>query len=105
MPAPTAVLDPHAAVSGVALVTGSLGTGVGSAALVAEWNTGKVLRVALTGTDSTGVESASTAAVEPFLTGLQRPEPLLTTPAGTVLVGDWATGTVYEIAAAGGSRG
>jgi hypothetical protein len=30
---------------------------------------------------------------------VEQPEPLLTTPAGTVLVGDWATGKIYEIAA------
>ena len=93
-PPPLAVLDPHAAVSGVAVVRGQLGSSVGTAALVAEWATGTVRRVDL----SPGHEGE----VTPFLTGAQRPEPLLTTPQGTVLVGDWGTGTVYELRAAGG---
>jgi glucose/arabinose dehydrogenase len=92
-PQPLAVLDKHAAVSGVAVVSGALSGGNGSAAVVAEWNTGKVLRVALNSRES------STATRETLLTGIQRPEPLLTTPNGSLLVGDWATGTIYEIAA------
>src|SRR5262249_41029001 len=48
VPQPTAVLDKHAAVSGVVIVDGQLGKNVGTAALVAEWATGKVERVALT---------------------------------------------------------
>jgi hypothetical protein len=63
-------------------------------AMVAEWATGTVRRVDL----SPGHEGE----VTPLLTGAQRPEPLLTTPRGTVLVGDWGTGTVYELRAAGG---
>ena len=90
-PRPLAVLDAHAAVAGVAVVTGQLGPTVGTAALVAEWSTGTVLRVEL-GPEGTG-------SVEPFLVGLQNPEPLLPTPAGGVLVGDWTTGTVYELSA------
>ncbi len=89
-PQPLAVLDPHAAVSGVAVVAGQLGASVGTAAIVAEWSTAKVARVEL-GPSGTGT-------VTPFLTGVQRPEALLATPADTLLVGDWATGTVYEIA-------
>jgi glucose/arabinose dehydrogenase len=95
-PRPLAVLDKHAAVSGVTLVSGPLSDGSGTAALVAEWNTAKVLRVPLTPD-----EAGATGAPETLLTGIQRPEPLLTTPSGAVLVGDWATGTIYEIA--GGS--
>jgi glucose/arabinose dehydrogenase len=90
-PQPLAVLDAHAAVSGVAVVTGQLGPTVGTAALVAEWSTGNVLRVEL------GAAGAGT--VQPFLVGLQNPVPLLTTPTGSVIVGDWTTGTVYEISA------
>ena len=78
-PRPVAVLDPHAAVSGVAVV--------GDVALVAEWATAKVVAVDL-----------ARGTVAPFLDGVQRPEALLTTPTGTVLVGDWLTGTVYEVA-------
>jgi glucose/arabinose dehydrogenase len=93
VPSPTAVLDPHAAAGGVAIVTGQLGTAVGTAALVSEWQLGKVQRVALTKTGS-----GYAGSVSPFLTGLKSPLPLLTTPDGGVLVGDWATGIVYRIA-------
>jgi glucose/arabinose dehydrogenase len=88
VPAPTAVLDTHAAVSGVAVVTDRQGT----AALVAEWATGKVQRVALR-----QVGSAYVGIVTPFLTGIKHPVPVLLAPDGAVLVGDWATGTVYRI--------
>jgi hypothetical protein len=81
-------------VSGVALVSGPLAGTTGTAAVVAEWNTGKVLRLPL----SSGESSAG--RVETFLTGIQRPEPLLTLPSGHLLVGDWATGTVYDVAPA-----
>ena len=47
VPTPVAELDEHAAVSGVAIVTGQLGGTVGHAALVAEWSTGTVMRVGL----------------------------------------------------------
>ena len=47
VPDPLAVLDTHAAVSGVAVVTGGLGPAIGTSALVAEWTTGRVMRVAL----------------------------------------------------------
>ena len=50
VPSPVASLDPHAAVSGVAIVTGRLGTtgaATSTTALVAEWSTGKVERVPL----------------------------------------------------------
>ena len=93
-PSPVAVLDPHAAVSGVAIVTDGLGPSMGSSALVAEWATGKVLRVALRrdGASYTGV-------VEPFLIGLSKPVPVASAPDGAVVVGDWGTGTIYRIAA------
>jgi glucose/arabinose dehydrogenase len=93
VPDPVAVLDTHAAVSGVAIVTGQLGASVGDAALVAEWATGKVLRVAL---EPNGDSYSST--VSPFVTGLQSPVPVITTADGAVLIGDWGTGTVYRIA-------
>jgi glucose/arabinose dehydrogenase len=84
-PAPVAVLDPHAAAGGVAFLNG--------AALVSEWQLGKVQRVALTKKGA-----AYTGAVEPFLTGLKNPLPLLTTADGALLVGDWGTGRIYRIA-------
>jgi glucose/arabinose dehydrogenase len=84
VPTATAVLDKHAAVSGVAFVSG--------AALVAEWADGKVQRVTLTKT-GTGY----TATVHRFLTGLKNPVPVISGSGGAVFVGDWSTGIVYEI--------
>ena len=94
-PTPLAVLDPHAAVSGLAIATGQLGTAVGTSALVAEWSTGKVLAVDLAGEGTAGAE----ATVTPFLAGLQNPVPLLLDSDGTLFVGDWGTGTIYAVAA------
>ncbi len=83
-PTPVAALDPHAAAGGVAILDG--------AALVSEWQLGRVQRVVLTrkGSGYTGV-------VEPYLTGLKNPLPLLATADGAVLVGDWQTGRIYRI--------
>ncbi len=92
-PQPVAVLDQHAAVGGVGIVTGQLGTTVGNSALVAEWAGGAVKRVALTIDGST-----YTGTVHPFLTGFTNPVPVLTAPDGSVFVGDWTTGTIYRIA-------
>jgi hypothetical protein len=64
------VLDKHAAAGGVAIVTGQLGRNVGTAALVAEWQSKRVLRVALTKSGSTYKSS-----VAPFLSGLKNPLP------------------------------
>jgi glucose/arabinose dehydrogenase len=86
VPQPTAVLDKHAAVSGVAIVTGQLGPAVGTSALVAEWVFGKVQSVSL-----------STGSVSPFLTGLKNPVPVLLGSDRALFVGDWGTGTVYRI--------
>ncbi len=94
VPEPLAVLDKHAAVSGVAVVTGGLGPAVGTSALVAEWATGIVMRVALAADPTTAV------TVGPFVTGLKQPVAVATAPDGAVFVGDWGTGTVYRIAAA-----
>ena len=60
-PKPVAELDPHAAVSGVAIVTDGLGASIAPSALVAEWATGAVLRVGLTrdGLTWTGTRSRS----------------------------------------------
>jgi glucose/arabinose dehydrogenase len=94
VPEPTAVLDQHSAVSGVAIVTGQLGVSVGTAAVVAEWSDGKVQRVALT---KSGAQYTGT--VHPFLTGLKNPMPVTLSPEGALIVGDWATGLVYAISA------
>jgi glucose/arabinose dehydrogenase len=76
-PKPLAVLDKHAAAGAVAVS--------GGAALVTEWQLGKVLRVTLSG------------VVTPFLTGLKNPLPLAVAPDGSVLVGDWGTGIIYRV--------
>ena len=94
-PAPTALLDKHAAVSGVAVVTDGLGSTIGPSALVAEGAQGKVLRVALAH-DGT----AWTGTVTTFLSGLQQPVPVISGPDGAVYLGDWGTGIVYRVAAA-----
>lgn len=93
VPQPTAVLDKHAAAGGVAIVTGQLGAAVGTAAIVPEWNTGRVMRVALTRSGRTWTGSAT-----PFLTGLKNPLPVMSTGDGALLLGDWSTGTIYRIA-------
>ena len=90
-PEPVAVLDRHAAVSGVAILEGDLAHAFGSSAVVAEWASSKVRRVSLGG--------ATSGDVEPFLAGLQSPEPVISGPDGALYVGDWATGTIYRIAA------
>jgi glucose/arabinose dehydrogenase len=95
VPEPVAVLDKHAAVSGVAIVTGQLGPTIGTSALVAEWTLGKVQEVALTKTGA-----GYTAAVSTLVAGLENPVPVILGPAGSVMIGDWGTGNVYQVAAA-----
>ena len=91
VPSPVAVLDPHAAVDGVAIVTGQLGSSVGRAAIVTEWATGAVLRV-----DLSKKGSAYAGTVTTFLTGMKNPVPVAL--AGRALyTGDWTTGTIYRI--------
>jgi glucose/arabinose dehydrogenase len=93
VPKPIAVLDKHAAAGGVAVVTGQLGATVGTAALVAEWQSGRVMRVPL---PNTGSNKNSVAA--PFLTGITNPLALVSARDGAVLVGDWRSGKIYRIA-------
>jgi glucose/arabinose dehydrogenase len=92
VPTPTAVLDRHAGVIGLAIVDGQFGAKVGTSALVAEWALGKVQRVVLSG--------ASVGAVVPFLLGLEHPGPLIVTPGGALLAGDWETGMIYRVSPA-----
>jgi glucose/arabinose dehydrogenase/predicted small secreted protein len=92
VPQPVGVLDKHAAVGGVAIVTGQLGQAVGSSALVSEWAVGKVQRVALR-----RAGAGYSGEVLPFLTGVQNPLPLLATPDRALLVGDWKTGKIYRV--------
>ena len=92
VPRPVAVLDKHAAVGAVVIATGQLGASVGTSALVAEWQSGKVQRVALR-KSATGY----TGSVTPFLSGIKNPLALILAPGDSLLVGDWATGTIYRI--------
>jgi glucose/arabinose dehydrogenase len=97
VPAPLAVLEPHAAAGGLAIVQRQLGSSLGPAALVAEWSLGKVLRVPLAARG----ERATGGAV-PFLTGLKNPLPLAVAADGALLVGDWTTGRIYRITRSSG---
>jgi glucose/arabinose dehydrogenase len=89
VPRPFAELDPHAAVSGVAVVDGSLGAVVGRAAIVAEWATAKVLWVPADGT--------RTSTPSLLVSGIQHPVPVVTGPDQAVYIGDWQTGTIYRV--------
>ena len=92
LPQPVAVLDQHAAVSGVAIVTDELGPKLAHSAIVAEWAKGKVERVALT-KDASGYHGTAT----PFLRGMLNPMPVTLARTGSVVVGDWSTGTIYAV--------
>jgi glucose/arabinose dehydrogenase len=92
VPQPVAVLDKHAAVGGIAIADGQLGPIVGTAAIVAEWNSARVQRVALTKN-----RSDYRGTVTPFLTGIRNPLALTFAPDRSLLVGDWATGMIYRI--------
>jgi glucose/arabinose dehydrogenase len=87
-----AVLDKHAAVSGVAIVGPPLSGTSGTAAIVAEWAAGKVQRVSLVGSGS-----MTTGTVGPFITGMANPVPVLHAPDGSLFIGDWKTGTIYRV--------
>ncbi len=92
VPAPVVVLDKHAASGAVVVADGQLGARIGTAALVAEWQSARVLQVALTRSDST-----YTGAATPLLEGVKNPLALAFAPDGSLLVGDWSTGTIYRI--------
>jgi glucose/arabinose dehydrogenase len=88
-PAAVAELDKHAAVSGVAFLTDkSQGT---TAAIVAEWQSGKVLAVTLTPNGA-----GYTSTVAPFIEGIKNPVPVVADSGGLYL-GDWSTGIVYRV--------
>jgi glucose/arabinose dehydrogenase len=94
VPPPVAVVDKHAAVSGVAIVTGQLGKAVGTVALVAEWAVGVVKAVALTRNGSTYTGTVST-----FMSGLEKPVPVILGPDRALYIGDWGSGIIYRVAA------
>jgi len=95
VPDALAELDAHAAVSGIAIVTGELGTDIGDAAVVAEWATGKLVVVSLASTNN-----GYTARVASAITGLTNPVAVTLGPDHALYAGDWASGTVYRITAA-----
>ncbi len=90
VPDPVAALAEHAAVSGVAIVTGQLGTSVGTGAVVAEWVTGKVQLVRLTSSDGSW-----TGKTTDFLSGFENPVPVMLDAHGALFVGDWTSGKIY----------
>lgn len=94
LPRPVATLDRHAAVSGVAIVTGQLGPSVGTGAVVAEWVTGKVQLVRLSATDD-----GYTGTTVSFLSGFENPVPVMLDAHGALFVGDWTSGKLYRISA------
>lgn len=100
LPDPVAVLDPHAAASGLTFVVEDNGdsdgvAGVtGPAALVAEWAQATVKLVTLSPS-----ADGYTASVSDFVTGVDNPVPVLAMEDGSVLVGDWSAGVVYRITA------
>jgi len=85
VPSPVAVLDQHAAVSGVAVTAADQ-------ALVAEWARGLVVRVTLTGSGPT-----LTGTPSPYLTGIANPVGIAIDRDGRVIVGDWSTGAIYAM--------
>jgi len=94
VPEPVAVLDRHAAVGGVAFAAGQLGPAIANAAIVAEWNLAKVQQVAVTHAGAAGYHGT----VAPFLTGIEHPLAVAFTPDHSLVIGDWATGTIYRVA-------
>jgi glucose/arabinose dehydrogenase len=92
VPQPIAVLDKHAAVGDLEILTGQLGLS-GTSAIVPEWQSGKVQRVLLN-----RAGSSYTGTVTPFLTGIRNPLALTLAAENSLLVGDWATGTIYRLA-------
>jgi glucose/arabinose dehydrogenase len=92
VPDPLAVLGKHAAAGGVAIATAQFGPDLGPAAFVSEWALGTVLRVPL---EDEGPRAGGDAV--PFLTGLKNPLPVALAPDGSLLVGDWGSGTIYRI--------
>jgi len=93
VPQPLAVLDKHAAVGDLEILAGQLGL-PGASAIAPEWQSAKVQRVLLS-----RAGSGYTGSVTPFLTGIQNPLALTLAPDSSLLVGDWATGTIYRVAA------
>jgi glucose/arabinose dehydrogenase len=92
VPDPVAVLDKHAAVGPVVIVTGQLGPTVGTAALVSQWQIQKVQRVGLSRSGDT-----FTGSVSPLITGISNPFAMALEPDGSLMIGSWGSGTIYQI--------
>jgi glucose/arabinose dehydrogenase len=88
-----APLPVHNGSSSMALVNGQLGSAYGTSAFVTSVSTGVVERAELTKTAS-GYTSNGTYQ---FLSGLTSADGIILTPQHTLLVGNYATGTIYEI--------
>ena len=78
----------------MAIVTGQLGSSVGTVAIVAEWSTGQVKSVALSRT-ATGYTGKTTT----LLSGFHNPLAVVLSPDRSLLIGDWTTGTIYRVRA------
>ncbi len=91
-PSPVAVLDAHAGVDGVAIVTGQLGCEPGQLGhrRRVEHREGPAGRVDPPGNSYTGEVAA-------FLTGIEHPSAVVIAPSGALLVADWSTGTIFQI--------
>ncbi len=91
-----AYLPQHNGSNSLALVDGQLGAAYGTSAFITSFTGagGSVERVALTKTGST--YKASGTPYE-FLTGLKDTDGILLTPKGSLLVGDYGTGKIYEV--------
>jgi glucose/arabinose dehydrogenase len=92
VPTPVAELDKHAAVSGIAIVSGQMGPSARNSAIVAEWATGKLVAVSLKQANG-GYE----AAVSTFIEGIENPVPVVLGPSGALFAGDWTSGVVYRV--------
>ena len=78
----------------LALVNGQLGQAYGTSAFITSVTKGTVDRVALKKSGSSYVASGGPYE---FLTGLKAGDPILLTPSGSLLVGDYGAGKVYEL--------
>jgi glucose/arabinose dehydrogenase len=94
VPAPIAVLDKHAAVGYLVVGSDEPGAPAGTSAILTEWQSAKVQRVALSRAGST-----YTGSVSPYLSGIRNPLAIAPGPDRSLLIGDWATGTIYLIQA------
>ena len=83
------VLDKHAAVSGLAIVPNA----GGAVAYVAEWSVGKVVRVSLNVVE----DVTYSGKAESFIIGIANPVPVIAANGGSLLIGDWASGTVFRV--------